>query len=229
MDLCTLLEDHGLLSHAQAEVIRAAASQTSDPLVRHLMESRIVPETNLVRALALETGCEVLDPSSAMPGPDIVRLVPWDLASRHMVLPLRIRPDLPGSPLEIVLADPLDQDLIDRIEELVEGPVVVALAKPSLLARAIERAYSGVVTRVVHRGDQGADQPPRKALEHRPSDLHDEPSGPITIPSHSLLDEAGLSVKLSALLDVLEEKGIVTREEYMDRIRRLLEEGGGHR
>lgn len=218
MDLCTLLEEHGFLSHAQAETIRTAASQTSDPLVRHVLESRLVPEEDLVRLLAFETGCEIVDPRPLSPLPEVVHLVPWEVASRQMVLPLRILEDRRQRPLEVLLADPLDHDLIEDLEEQVGAPIVVSLARPSFLARAIERAYSGLVTRVVRREEA----PPggRAAAPPVPGQITD----PITVPSHSILDEATSSVKLEALIGLLEDKGLITREEYVEQVRTLLAE-----
>lgn len=69
--------------------------------------------------------------------PEALRLVPCALAWRHDLVPLiRI-----GDELKVAMADPLDREAIERVEETSGCTVTVAVATPDEIHRTLEELY----------------------------------------------------------------------------------------
>jgi hypothetical protein len=49
------------------------------------------------------------------------------------------------------------------------------------------------------------------------------PGAPSTQPYHQIEDEAPIELRLRALVQLLEEKGVLTYDEWLERIRQLLQ------
>lgn len=148
-----------------------------------------------LRRLADELGCRWADLDGATPEPAALDAVPADYAQKHQLLPL----SLSKHGLEVALADPYDQSVTDDLRVLTGLDIVVVLADPAQVRRAIERCYverllqtataNGVEVVTDDEADIGDLQKMareaqtvrlvnlilRQAVEERASDIHIEP------------------------------------------------------
>ena len=75
--------------------------------------------------------------------PRVLRLIPADFASRHLVLPLRRA----GRTLSVAMADPSDAALIDDLEFLTQFEIEAVRAGEHTLRQRIDRSYEAATTR----------------------------------------------------------------------------------
>jgi hypothetical protein len=215
---------------AVAEAERHAL-EADEPLVAALVSVAHVGDAAIARALARRLGLAVT--SVLEPEPEALREVERETALRYRALPLAL--ELPASGprlLRVAMADPTDADAIGVLEESTGCRVEPVLAALGAVDDAIERAYRGFVTVVMRREETGvataAEEPP-PARRPFGGDLsvrtpHHDTGQFSTQPFHQLEEEAPIELRLRALLQVLERKGLVSMEEYVDEIRRLLQD-----
>jgi hypothetical protein len=99
------------------------------------------------------------------------------------------------------------------------APMVATL---SSIGRAIQRYYHRSTTKVVARpARQG---PTTSESTKKVAARTAEAMTPGTVPMHSIEDEASVEVRLRAMLLALEERGSLTRVEYLEALRRVLGE-----
>jgi hypothetical protein len=202
-----------------------------------LVERERVPEGEVVAALARALRVPVAGPELAAPEPDALREIHHDVARRRRLLPVAIElPPEGARVLHVAMADPTDLDAIAELE-ISTGCRVACLAAPlGALEAAIERAYRGFVTKIMSRDEAppredggrersrrvpfGADLPvATPAASHHSPEAHGVLG---TAPHHRIEDGAPLEVRLQALLDLLQARGILTAEEYAAEVRKLL-------
>lgn len=83
-----LLVDAGLLSKEQLDNALAAQKQTGERLGKVLVNQEYLTEEQLVAALECQLGIPRVELSRTMIGPDVVSLVPAQLARRYLVMPI---------------------------------------------------------------------------------------------------------------------------------------------
>ena len=75
--------------------------------------------------------------------PKVLRLIPAEFASRHLVLPLRRA----GRTLSVAMADPSDAALIDDLKFLTQFEIEAVRAGEHTLRQRIDRSYEAAATR----------------------------------------------------------------------------------
>ena len=102
-----------------------------------------VPSSALARALAEATGHEYVDLEGApLPDTKLIKMAPRGLLEEGTALPYRI---LPTGTVQVLIADPTDQRLINNVRSRLKRPVSFAVADPILLRttclRVVEAVY----------------------------------------------------------------------------------------
>ena len=120
---------------AQQEERRGQASQR--PLGALLVERGLVEEAQLQFVIAHWLGNCVVDARQFQFDPQALACVPRQVAEAESVLPLLLQDDL----IVLLMADPLDQRLMDEMRFMTQRRVVPVLAAPGSLLPAIARAY----------------------------------------------------------------------------------------
>jgi type II secretory ATPase GspE/PulE/Tfp pilus assembly ATPase PilB-like protein len=106
-------------------------------LGQQMVDKGLLTEQQLRHVIAGWLGNRVLDPSLFQFEEDAVALVPQSVAQREAVLPLMQHEDL----LVVLMADPLDQRLLDELRFMTQRRIVPVLASPGSLPPAVSRAY----------------------------------------------------------------------------------------
>jgi hypothetical protein len=178
-----------------------------------------VDDAALAAALARGLGVPLVDLAGEDIETDALRLLPLDLAQRHRALPLAV--DVPAEGrrhLRIAMADPSDRAALASLENATDCSVHPVVARLGALEEATARAYRAITT-VVMKDDR------RRTPFGGSLTVATPARGPVrTEPFHSLEDEAPVELRHRALVDLLCQKGILTHEEYLAELRRLLKE-----
>jgi len=136
-----LVQD-GLIDELELrEALRAQFDERKLGLNRQLGEMLIgrgvITENQLRQAIAAWLGNRVIDPTRFHFDAEAVALVPQVVAQRESVVPLALQGDV----LVMLMADPLDQRLLDELRFMTQRRILPVLAAPGTLPAAIARAY----------------------------------------------------------------------------------------
>lgn len=136
-------------------------------LGQQLVEQGIITDAQLRHVIAHWLGNRVLDPSRYQCDPEALARVPHHLAEREAVLPLLQHDDL----LVVLMADPLDQRLLDELRFLTQRRIVSVMAAPGTLMPAIARAYDRELRPTPTPAPSGHPATPRLAAKTLALDL----------------------------------------------------------
>lgn len=183
------------------------AEQTSVRIAQVLVERNFVGEEAFAEAVASAANTVVIDLRHGEIDREMVRVIPRELASRYLALPLAVTPG--GDCLRVAMVDPLDEAALTALGQVSQLAIEPLVATLSELQEALGRAY---------RHSPSTQRLVRPEWEEFPSTS----SGPHTVPSHRLESEATAEQRHQALLLALIDAGVVTREGYMTTLQRLL-------
>jgi hypothetical protein len=211
--LLDIVRREALLDEARLDAA-ARGGGSADALVRAGLDDAV-----LAAALARGLGLPLVELSGEEIETDALRLLPLDLAQRHRALPLGLDVPVEGRRLlRVAMADPTDGAALAALESATDCTLAPVLARLGALEEATARAYRAITTVVMKQehartpfgGSLTVATPARARVR--------------TEPFHSLEDEAPVELRHRALLDLLCQKGMITQEEYLAELRRLLKE-----
>jgi type IV pilus assembly protein PilB len=188
-DLGQALVDGGVLSEQDLRKAQAHQRGRELGIVEAVLELDLAPAEKVYRVSAKSAGMPFVDLSRGRISPEIVALVPAEIAIDQGVMPLMEK----GGKLVVAVDDPLKRILAEQLEFLLGREIACALATPSALAEALTKNYgapaddsaeSAVASGMgVGEEDEGNDAPIvrlvtrtfQDALAERASDIHVEP------------------------------------------------------
>ncbi|MFO7587598.1 MAG: type IV-A pilus assembly ATPase PilB [Gemmatimonadota bacterium] len=132
-----LLVRENLLSREQLDRALSEQRQNGARLGFTLVASGAVSETDLTRVLSRQFRVPAVNLASVEVDPKILKLVPADFASKHLVLPLRRI----GRTLTVAMASPSDLGVIDDLKFITRFDVEAVVAGEYSLRQAIDRYY----------------------------------------------------------------------------------------
>ena len=128
--------------HISGEVLDSAIEEQKRKLGRLgelLLHKGAVQKDALVAALEEVTGASYVDASTAKVDPEVLELVPRELAQRHGVLPLERK----GKTLVVVMADPQNLHVLDELRFATGSEISPRMGFAAEVARGIARIYGG--------------------------------------------------------------------------------------
>lgn len=220
VSLGDVLVEEGLITAEQHHQAHRAARRLGAPVVAILLEQGLVAEEALFDAVRHRLDLPVFDPRLAPVDPDAVRVVPFGEATRYRLLPIQFHTTAQRRVLRVAMVDPLDAQAIEDLEFSTGETVEPHICRHSLLEEAIRQHYRGVVTKVIQRQPQG--RPTRSGEGGRRrfgGALSAEQIGTAPV----ALGEADepLDPAVEALVNLLEARGLLSREEFLQELRRL--------
>lgn len=149
--------------------------------------------------------------------PETLKLVSLEIARKYNIIPVEMK----NKVLTIAISDPLDLNTLDELSFRLGLMVRPVLAIDSAINKAISRFYEGISDKKVR---------PRGKLSDIPENLILMTDGIPTphIPSfekvlHEKADAIAPDIMVRALSEILIEKGLFTKEELMDKIRKKVD------
>lgn len=210
-----LLLEESLLDEDGLQAARRAARREGVALVVAATQEGRVEEGALAEALERRLKLPRVQLADAFVEQDAVREVPHALAEERCLVPLAL--DRAGSRrlLRVAMADPLDAQSIEEIEAQSGCRVEAVIALPSEIEKAVAQNYRGVTTKLIPRGAAAGGSPAPREREEQ-----------VTQPHHRIDDSAPAELRVKALLAALIEKGVITDDEYLEALRKLLKDDG---
>jgi type II secretion system protein E len=131
-----LLEDAGLVTHAQIESARSRLNGSSNA-VDLLVKDGVVSEADVSRSLAAQAHMDWVDLSTKVIPPEIINQIRAEDARRFKVIPVGFG----ESGLIVAVSDPLDIDTIDSLSFLLQREIELVCASPEKIRQALIKYY----------------------------------------------------------------------------------------
>jgi type IV pilus assembly protein PilB len=132
-----LLVREGLITREQLDQALVEQRNSGMRLGYCLVKLGFVQETEITKALARQYRMPAVDLSRFEVDPKIIKLVPADVAVKHMVLPLKRE----GRTLTVAMADPTNMGVVDDLKFITRYDIFPVIAGEYTLRNAIERYY----------------------------------------------------------------------------------------
>jgi type IV pilus assembly protein PilB len=136
--LVRALIDEGVLSAAQVEQAKRAASERGEPVEETLVSLGLVSPRDIGLSLAMLLEVPFADLSAYDIDIANARLLPRTVAEKHKAFPLFVQ----GAVVTVGMADPLNIKAIDQVRQLIKGEIEPVLCLPESLTALINKAYS---------------------------------------------------------------------------------------
>jgi type IV pilus assembly protein PilB len=132
-----LLVREGLITKEQLEKALAEQKTSGSRVGYNLVKMGFIPEIELTKVLARQYKMPAVDLSKFEVDPRIVKLVPADLAVKHLVLPLK----RDGRTLTVAMADPTNLGVVEDLKFITRYDIFPVIAGEFTLRNAIEKHY----------------------------------------------------------------------------------------
>jgi len=132
-----ILIKEGLITREQLQQALAEQRASKHRLGYVLVKLGLVQELEITKLLARQYRMPAVDLSRFEVDPKLIRLMPADLATKHVVLPLKRE----GRTLTIAMADPTDHGLLEDLKFITRYDLFPVIAGEFTLRMLIERHY----------------------------------------------------------------------------------------
>jgi len=233
-----ILISQGVIDHDK--LISALSDQRAfgGKLGRTLIDLGYVTEDELLCALSAQLGLEIVDLDDVEVLPEALRCLPVDACERYGVFPVRL--DSRERVLSVATAEP-DRGTLQEVAQVAQYTLEPMLASMTSIERAVRRYYFGesdAVPRDFPLAAPRARSVPNRSAEAAFPELTADPeayAAEAVAPAGQALDEMqelrALIIRLErtvnaqsrafrALVDLLQEKGVVRRGELGQRTSR---------
>ena len=130
-----LLVREGLISKDQLEKALQEQRSSSMRLGYCLVKLGFIQETEITKMLARQYRMPAVDLARFEVDPKIVKMIPADVALKHMVLPLKRE----GRTLTVAMADPTNLGVIDDLKFITRYDIFPVIAGEYTLRGALDR------------------------------------------------------------------------------------------
>ncbi len=132
-----LLIKEGLISKDQLDKALQEQRANGTRLGYNLVKLGFVQETEITKMLARQYRMPAVDLARFEVDPKIVKMVPADIALKHLVLPLKRE----GRTLTVAMADPTNMGVIDDLKFITRYDIFPVIAGEYTLRTALEKNY----------------------------------------------------------------------------------------
>ena len=132
-----LLVREGLITKEQLARALSEQAASGTRVGYNLVKLGFIQETELTKMLARQYRMPAVDLSKFEVDPRIAKLIPSDLAIKHLVLPLK----RDGRTLTVAMADPTNLGVIDDIKFITRYDIFPVIAGEYTLRNAVEKYY----------------------------------------------------------------------------------------
>lgn len=249
LKLGQILIRRGLLHPDQLSAALADQQASGARLGATLVRMGFVDEVTLVRTLAGQLELPVARIRGKRVTPEVLDCIPAELAEKHRCLPLFFKQEGEERALYVAMEDPSDAEALAELERAAGQRLRAVLVAPTELEEALQRHYhwvsltgespdrSAARAPVAPAADAPGPPPPPPSAAPWPEDPRDaetEPElpgpGPAPAPPPPRPprpDSLDPAIILRALSQLLVEKGVLTRDEFVQRLGEIAARQGG--
>jgi type IV pilus assembly protein PilB len=135
--IADILQERSLLTAEQVADLKTEQITAARPIEEIIAERKLVDPRALAEAKAQFLNVSYFDVSDVDVPPEILNLVPQTIAARHALLPVK----KDGESLVVVMADPLDLQVIEFLERKTGLKVAPYLAETEAIKKAVDAQY----------------------------------------------------------------------------------------
>ena len=232
-----ILRDAGVVTEIQLDAALQEQRKWGGKLGRTLVEMGFVDEDSMTLALSRQLNLPLLNLDKATLPQDVVQWLRVDLAERYGVFPLG--GDKKSRSLQVATSDPTNVEALQELAFSTGLKISLTVASASGIDRAIRRYYYGESTKASATAtpqSMGLSENTFDPELLRRNDVEGAtgPTSPSAAPDESSAQLAELAARVAGLeniiagqvramrgiLELLVEKGLLSREEYLKRVRR---------
>jgi len=220
--LAEIAIEAGLVNKANAAKAGRLADERKEPLVVTLIKELGVDEVALIGAIRKQTRIPLIDPADIQIDTDALRLIARDVCARLRVLPLALHTDGDNRVLRLAMADPTDTTAVAEVELLTHCEIEVSALPLSAIDELVVKGYRRISTGVISRPGGGTMFITSKGKLQN-VETESEVSVTAQIPISALQQAVGtddLEARLTALVQVLTAKGLITEAELAEALRK---------
>ncbi|MBN1203593.1 MAG: general secretion pathway protein GspE [Myxococcaceae bacterium] len=219
--------DAGLLTETQLRSALAEQRKWGGKLGHTLVQMGFVDESSMVHALSRQLHIPAVELDAVTPPEYLLQLFRVELAERYSVFP--ISADLAHKTLTLASADPSNVEALQELAFHTDQKIQVVVSSPSAIERAIRKYYYGGASNTTASPEEFGIReptyeftpppPPPRTASPREAELQQR----VDALSQKVADleqmVANQARSLSALIEVLETRGTLSREEYFATLR----------
>ncbi len=220
--LAEIAIEAGLVNKANAAKAGRLADERKEPLVVTMIKELGVDEIALIAAIRKQTRIPLIDPADIQIDPDALRLIARDVCARLRVLPLALTTEGGSKVLRLAMADPTDTAAVAEVEQLTHCEIEVSALPLSAIDELVVKGYRQINTGIISRPGGGTMFITSKGKLQN-VETESEVSVTAQIPISALQQAVGtddLEARLTALVQVLTSKGLITEAELAEALRR---------
>jgi type IV pilus assembly protein PilB len=135
--LTDLLVREGHITREQLERANREQKSNGATVTYHLVKLGFIKEVDLVKVIARQSRMPAVDLSKFEVDPRIVKLVPADVATKHLVLPLK----RDGRTLTVAVCDPSNLGILEDLKFITRYDIFPVFAGEFTLRNLIEKVY----------------------------------------------------------------------------------------
>jgi len=166
-----LLIKEGLITKEQLDKALQEQKASGTRVGYNLVKLGFVQETEITKMLARQFRMPAVDLSRFEVDPKIVKMIPADIALKHLVLPLKKE----GRTLTVAMADPTNMGVIDDLKFVTRYDIFPVIAGEYTLRTAIDKYYEQVDAQLdvllKEMGEDGASDELEVVQEQEESEL----------------------------------------------------------
>jgi type IV pilus assembly protein PilB len=184
-----ILVQAGIIDQFQLNAALGEQARWGRPLGATLIKLGFVEELELVRALASQLDMPVASLDGKRIHPDVLALIPGDIAERHMVIPLFVKKEGEIEFLYVGVEDPGNLEVLDDLAFRTGKQIRPVMVGPSELWEGIDRYYRReFIETVSHVEPEDAPGPRPQASAAPASDSDQTPpvAAPVTAGTEEL-------------------------------------------
>ncbi len=142
--LLNLIRDSHLLDDLQLDEVKEEHNRTGKPIEEILSDFGLIDTETRLQIIATHLGTEVVQLGGKELPAEVIAAIPADTARNYKCLPLAVF----DSSIQLALADPLNQPMVDELGYLVHKEIIPVVADPKDIEAAIGHYYGEVQTDV---------------------------------------------------------------------------------
>ena len=131
--LISFLIEEKILDDRTLQIVIDKHEKTGQSLIAILKKENLLDEEQLTKVVAGTSGIEFVNLAPEIVEPMVAHLVPYEMASRHNVIPIK-RED---NKLRVAMSSPLNLSVRDQIEKKTGYKVIPVAATPTAIKRAV--------------------------------------------------------------------------------------------
>jgi type IV pilus assembly protein PilB len=135
-----ILKEMRLVTEAQIQEALATQKQSGGAIGTILISLNYVTEQEVLTALGIQAGMEVVDLDVLEITDDVIARVSPSIAAVYHVIPIKFENNI----LTVAMADPLNVKILDDLRFLLNCETHGAVSNEPSVARALDRYYSGI-------------------------------------------------------------------------------------